>query len=689
MTEKMEISEKTEKQDKRKRVKKQKKERKHGRLYLRLHSIFGCRVFRNAFFQAGLLSLFLMLVIEGFGHKSPVGGVSFFLQNPLAFIFNGLIIFATLSLAWLFKRRIFFYTLLSVLWLALGITNGIILMVRMTPFTTADLKIIDMGLDILPNYLSTTQIVLLIAALVLVLIIFVLIFLFAPKRKVRIDYKRTVASVIIAFLVMGGSWFGCTQTKVVATYFENLWDAYADYGVPYCFISTWLNKSISKPRGYSESMVNKAFTEKDAESMTSRQADVEKDFPNIVFLQLESFIDPDEVKGLEFSSETVPFFKELKEKYSSGYLTVPVVGGGTANTEFEAMSGMSVKFFGPGEYPYKSILKKETCETMAYDLKRLGYATHAIHNHRGTFYNRNTVFPNLGFDDFTSLEYMSYVSKTPKNFATDDVLIGEIFGALEATSKKDYIYTISVQGHGEYPTTKFLEDPVITVEGAKKEEDKYAYEYYIQQIMEMDDFVRRLTEELSQYGEDVVLVLYGDHLPALGMKNEDMKSGSTFKTQYVIWSNFEMEREEKDLTAYQLAAEVQRRIGMREGTLTVYHQDNAEKADYQDNLHLLQYDMLYGKRYVYDEKNPFEPTDMNMGYKPIRISEVVDMAGQYYIRGEGFTPFSKVSLNGNILDTVFMGSTVLKLNDKVDPAEVSLMKVSQVEKYNAVLSTTE
>jgi hypothetical protein len=65
------------------------------------------------------------------------------------------------------------------------------------------------------------------------------------------------------------------------------------------------------------------------------------------------------------------------------------------------------------------------------------------------------------------------------------------------------------------------------------------------------------------------------------------------------------------------------------------------------------------------------------------------MAGQYYIRGEGFTPFSKVSLNGNILDTVFMGPTVLKLNDKVDPAEISLMKVSQVEKYNAVLSTTE
>jgi hypothetical protein len=335
------------------------------------------------------------------------------------------------------------------------------------------------------------------------------------------------------------------------------------------------------------------------------------------------------------------------------------------------------------------VLKDESCETMAYDTKRLGFATHAIHNHRGAFYGRDKVFSHLGFDDFTSLEYMSYVYKTPKNYATDDVLIGEILGALESTQSKDYIYTISVQGHGDYPTRKLINDPLVTVEGDVAEEVKYAYEYYVQQMMEMDDVLKRLTDELSQYGEKVVLVLYGDHLPALGMTGEDMKSGSTFKTQYVIWSNFAMEREVKDLNAYQLSAETQRRVGMREGTMSVFHQDNADKEDYSDKLHLLQYDMLYGKRYVYDGKMPFAPTEMKMGYRPIRINEIVNVAGQYYISGEGFTPYSKVSLNGEILDTVFMGPTVLKLNEQVDPSEVSLLKVSQVEKYNAVLSTTE
>ena len=96
---------------------------------------------------------------------------------------------------------------------------------------------------------------------------------------------------------------------------------------------------------------------------------------------------------------------------------MPSVGAGTANTEFESMTGISVKFFGPGEYPYKSVLLERTCESIPYDLKNLGYSTHAIHNHRGAFYGRNKVFRNLGYDTFTSLEYMNNVIKTPRNWA--------------------------------------------------------------------------------------------------------------------------------------------------------------------------------------------------------------------------------------------------------------------------------
>ncbi len=686
---------------------KKKKEKKESKINNRFHKIsskwhiikekisgFTQKYLNNMALQAGIIAIVLELFIESMGHKSFFGGIVFLFTSPLVFLLNTLIIFTTLSVAWLFKRRIFVYSIISVVWLIIGIANGVILMFRMTPFTTTDLGFLELGLSILPNYFTTTQIVFLCIALAVIILLFILVFIFAPKREGKVYFKRRIAGTLITILILFGSIFTAGQLKIVDQYFGNLWDAYYDNGVPYCFLNTWLNKGISKPTGYSEDMVQDALTTQELATQTSKTESKaeEKDFPNIIFLQLESFIDPDEVKTLKHDGEVVPYFKELKKKYSSGHLTVPAVGGGTANTEFEVMSGMSVRSFGPGEYPYKSILTDRTCESMAYDVKNLGMSAHVMHNHRGTFYNRNTVFPNLGYDTFTSLEYMNSVSKTPRNWSRDDVLTSEILGAMESTDTKDYVYAISVQGHGEYPRKKTVDDPDVTVSSDVMEEGLLnAYEYYIQQINEMDQFVKQLTEELENYDEDVVLVLYGDHLPALDMEDEDMESGSTYDTQYVLWSNFGLEKKDRDLNTYQLAAYVQQRIGMREGTMTVYHQDNWDKPDatYLNNLELLEYDMLYGKQYIYGGENPFKTTDMKMGFRDIKINEIVEVGGIYYISGEGFTSFSKISLDGKVLDTIYLDSTILKLLDEVDPADVNKLKVSQVEKNKEILSTTE
>jgi phosphoglycerol transferase MdoB-like AlkP superfamily enzyme len=686
------------KQLKQKKIKKEKKPRRDTRLRRAARRAAEHRVLSSDLFISVVLSFVILLFIESWGYKTPVGGLLFLIKHSGAFLVNWVVIFATLSIARLFKRRIFVYTTISVIWAGLGLANGFILMKRMTPFTTADLQIFDQGVDMLSVYLTPPQIVLVILGFALVIALFVLLFIFAPKRRIREDnqgtkrIRREIIALALTAALLVGSWNVGLKSGAVSDYFKNLWDAYTDYGMPYSFLSTWLRQGVDRPLDYSEAKVDAVFKAGELDTMTNDEMtaeEAEKKFPNIIFLQLESFIDPTDVKGLTFSEEPVPYFKELKEKYSSGHLTVPVVGGGTANTEFEAITGMSAREFGPGEYPCKTILKKQTVETMAYDLVPLGYTAHAIHNHRGAFYNRNLVYKNYGFDDFTSLEYMNYVSKTPKNFATDDVLTGEIIGALESTAGHDYIYTISVQGHGEYPSKKTIKNPRVTLENPVDNAQRYSWEYYLEQISEMDDFLRVLLGELESYGEDVILVMYGDHLPALGMNDSDMKSGSIFDTEYVMWANFDLPAEDKDLPAYQLAAEVQKRIGMREGTMTVFHQDQAGQKDYQKNLHLLMYDMIYGKRYIYGGINPFEPTDMQMGYKPIKINEVVEVGGEYYISGEGFTPFSKVTLGKDILETIYIGPTVLKLLGEVDPNDVSKMKVSQVEKYNAILSTTE
>lgn len=638
-----------------------------------------------------VLSVTINFIIEAVSRRSVLACLDYLTGSPMTFFYNTCMIFFTFSIAYLVKRRIFVYVMVSFFWLATGITNGIILSNRITPFTVTDLSLLSSVISIIPIYLNTVQIVLAAAAGVLLVIALILVFLFMPKHKQKISYKKSIAGILVLTLSMVGLTNLAISQNWVSTYFGNLNYAYRDYGFPYCFINTWLNTGISAPSNYSRDRIQSIFTEEEWKDFNSLPVSSEDEGrkPNVLLLQMESFFDPTLMENLHFSSDPAPNFRKLKEDYSAGFLTVPSIGAGTANTEFEVMSGMRVRFFGPGEYPYKSVLKDKTCETIAYNLKRLGYGTHAIHNHRGAFYGRNKVFPNLGYDTFTSLEYMNSVTKTPKNWAKDGVLIEEILAALNSTESEDLIYTISVQGHGQYPSAKVVEDPVVTMSGITVESEANAFEYYIQQVYEMDEFIGELIKALNELDEPTVLAIYGDHLPGLPINNADLVNKNIYETQYVIWDNIGLAKEDKDLYAYQLGAEVLDRIGIDEGILTKYHQDHREDMDYLADLKALQYDMLYGNEYIFGGTSPYEPVDMKMGVREIKVERVVEIGSKYYIKGQNFTPFSKISIGGEVLDTIFLGPTVLGLLEEVKPKEVSRMKVSQVEKNNEILSTTE
>ena len=134
------------------------------------------------------------------------------------------------------------------------------------------------------------------------------------------------------------------------------------------------------------------------------------------------------------------------KKYSTGYFKVPSVGAGTANTEFEVLTGMNLRYFGPGEYPYKTMLKDHTCESAATALGKLGYGTHALHNNGGNFYSRARVFNNIGFDSFTSKEFMNILQLTENGWAKDAVLVQHIMDAMNSTKENDFVFTVSLQG---------------------------------------------------------------------------------------------------------------------------------------------------------------------------------------------------------------------------------------------------
>ncbi len=650
----------------------------------------------NSFAVAAIWAIILNLLIETLGRFPTTtiwGGLQFMVQEPLIFLYNTMIIFATLVIASIFKRRLFVFTVITIFWLIIGIVNGVILTQRMTPFTVKDLSILDDGITIVTNYLSTAQIVMAAAGVVFAIGLLVLLYIKGPKKALPVKWKRNLIGIVIVI----GATFGMTSYMIgsgkVETFFGNLAYAYRDYGVVYCFTNTWLNTGISKPEGYSEESILDIFSQEelgDDNAMLLEQKDEDEKHPNIVFLQLESFIDPMTIKSIGLDKEACPNFRKLVENYPSGQLTVPACGAGTANVEFEVMSGLSVKFFGPGEYPYKSVLKEKTLETIAYDLKSLGYSTHAIHNHRAVFYNRNTVFANMGMDTFTSIEYMNNVEKTPKNWAKDDVLVECMLDALNSTQQRDMIYTISVQGHGKYPSEQVLSDPEVKVTSAPTEELKWKFEYYVNQIYEMDQFIGKLVEEFEKYDEPIVLVMYGDHIPAIDLTEEDLENGNLYGTEYVIWSNFALEGDDEDMYSYQLTSHVLEMLDMQIGTIFTYQQNHKNSETYLSDLKALGYDMLYGKQYIYGGENPFERVDMKMGVNDIKIESVVKIGDKYYIKGQNFTEYSKITLDGETLDTIYLGENILGLLEDVNPEDADRMKVSQIErKGKEILSTTE
>ena len=654
------------------------------------------KFYKNSFVYAAIWALALNLIIETLGRfttQGLSGGISFMFHSPVIFLYNSLIIFTTLVIASVFKRRLFVFTVVAIFWLAVGITNGVILTQRMTPFTVKDLSNLEDGLTIVTNYLSTPVIVLAGVGIVVAIGALVLLFIKGPQKKDKLKRKRNLVGVV---LVIGFTFLSTSlavNAGVVETFFGNLAYAYRDYGVVYCFTNTWLNTGISKPAGYSKESMLDIFSEKELGedgAMLLEEKDIDMEHPNILFLQLESFIDPETVKTIKLSGDACPNFRRLMSEYSSGELTVPACGAGTANVEFEVLTGLSVKFFGPGEYPYKAVLKERTGESLAYDLDSMGYASHAIHNHRAVFYNRNTVFANMGFDTFTSVEYMQNVAKTPKNWAKDNVLTECINDALDSTEGRDMIYTISVQGHGKYPAEKVIENPKIEVLSAPSEELKWKYEYYVNQIYEMDKFIGELTAELAERDEPTVLVMYGDHIPAIDITEDDLENGNLYGTQYIIWDNFGMKKDDENLHTYQLAAHVMDMLDMQVGTIFTYQQNHKNSETYLSDLKALGYDMLYGKYYIYGGSNPFERTKLKMGVKDIKIDEVVKIGDRYYIKGQNFTQYSKVTLDGKTLKTIYLGESVLGLLEEVDPEDAPNMKVSQIEnKSKEILSTTE
>ncbi|MBR3994484.1 MAG: sulfatase-like hydrolase/transferase [Clostridia bacterium] len=613
------------------------------------------------------LALFVVITVQSFECFSIFGGFTFIFKNTYFFIINYLIVFLILATAFFFRRRVVLLSLYTILWTVLGLANFIVMLHRPMPIAAIDFVVMTTTMDIIPHYFSVFHIIL--CAVGIVAFISLFTYLFIKSKKHICNFKQAISpfacSAILLFIFL----FGGSLTGNLKVSYNDVNAAYNNHGFIYCFTSSFLAKGISKPADYSSNNITDILSK--YENVKSEKTIK----PNIIVLQLESFLDTSKYEKYPLKSDPIPNFHKICEQFGEGSLVVPSNGGGTVNTEFEVLTGMNLEFFGTIEYPYTTVLKNKTCESAAYILDENGYTSHAIHNHTGVFYARDQVYPNLGFDTFIPIEFMQY-EKTETGWAKDTAILQSIRESLESTPGTDFIFAVTVQGHGAYSSEDNSKLPykIKGKENLSGSDFRKAsmYEYYCNLLSETDAVIGELFDYVMNSNEEFVVVLYGDHLPSLDFDSELYEYQSDYMTTYTVFSNitdkfsYEFTHE---LPSYRLMSTLFEELGIDNGIINKINRRYTD-ADYESSLKDIQYDMLYGKGFSYNGK-PYERKDIQFGCNKIVINSVVYNDGFLTLRGENFTKESEININGRERETGFVdSSTIVCACSEIDQEDI-------------------
>ena len=239
------------------------------------------------------------------------------------------------------------------------------------------------------------------------------------------------------------------------------------------------------------------------------------ELPDIVVVQSESFFDPSSMRGYEQSNLT-PNLRRLAAHGISGELHVPTFGGGTIRTEFEVLTGLSLRYFDNMQYPYLQMSHKPV-PSLVRTLKAHGYETLAVHGNDPSFWNRTTAFKALGFDRFVSQSSFPANAPMDGKYMADSAMTDEIMAQMKDSGPPQFIFAISIEAHGPYDVepSHVAERDAIPVPAGITGKNKLEVQNYIYHMQHADAELGRLVAWLAQRQRPSLVLFYGDHLPAL------------------------------------------------------------------------------------------------------------------------------------------------------------------------------
>lgn len=355
---------------------------------------------------------------------------------------------------------------------------------------------------------------------------------------------------------------------------------YERNGFAVTFLMDLQYMSVDKPDGYSKERAREFLGKQDGLKWTAMGEEQEEacggaTLPNVIVVMDEGFADLSVLGNFTASEDYMPFLHKLQkgaDNAVTGQLHVSVMGGNTANTEFEFLTGDTMAFLPAGSIPYQQYVRREI-PTLASYLKSLGYETAAMHPYYAAGWNRDKIYPQFGFDTFYEWADYSGAGYTRK-YVNDESCVDKIIETYEnkAEDRPMFIFNITMQNHSPYTDGYQHENGNITVEGA----DSSQLSEYLTLIKLSDAALEKLITYFAGQDEPTVILFFGDHQPTdsvvspilnlNGMPSSTLPEeeiAKRYEVPYVIWANYDIEEKSgTDTSANYAAAELMEYAGI-------------------------------------------------------------------------------------------------------------------------------
>lgn len=430
----------------------------------------------------------------------------------------------------------------SAIGMILAIINYLLVQIRGTSITPTDFYSVGMVYGMINNIKINLSAEIFIA----IGLITLWIFIYSKYAIKDISKNKRLITRIISVTVCVVFFTLFLKTDVFSvelTY--NTKQFYEQKGIATSFLTTLKSMKLKEPKGYSTETI-KHYLNENKKNSTNKK---EQNSPNIIVIMNESLSDLANLYSLNISEDNMPFIHSLKENTVKASVHSSSLGGKTANCEWEFLTGNTSRFLPVGAVTYQLYIKQHVISIVDI-LNSKGYYTTAFHPYKAEGYNRNVVYPLMGFkeckfeDDLEKLNYLRY------DFVDDLSTYKNIIKLFEEKekNKKIFNFTITMQNHLSYNDRSFENNVYLK---DFNDEEHFDVNQYLSLVKKSDEAFEYLVNYFKKYEEPTIIMMFGDHQPNLVEnypeifgENKEKYNEKNYIVPMVLWANYDIKEKE-------------------------------------------------------------------------------------------------------------------------------------------------